>query len=110
MKIRSHLTIMSKDEIQEEPLETTEENLETIYQEAEADAEAVENEFDLLQAELTELKDTYARVHADFDNIKKRLEREKVDKAKKFTKQIEKFKPSNYISAIKSMPKQKITQ
>jgi Na+-translocating ferredoxin:NAD+ oxidoreductase subunit B len=40
----------------------------------------------------------------------KRLEREKVDKAKKFTKQIEKFKPSNYISAIKSMPKQKITQ
>jgi Na+-translocating ferredoxin:NAD+ oxidoreductase subunit B len=40
----------------------------------------------------------------------KRLEREKIDKAKKFTKQIEKFKPSNYISAIKSMPKQKITQ
>ena len=40
----------------------------------------------------------------------KRLEREKEDKAKKFTKQIEKFKPSNYISAIKSMPKQKITQ
>ncbi|MBT3888122.1 MAG: electron transport complex subunit RsxB [Nitrosomonadaceae bacterium] len=40
----------------------------------------------------------------------KRLEREKEDKANKFTKQIEKFKPSNYISAIKSMPKQKITQ
>ena len=40
----------------------------------------------------------------------KRLEREKKDKANKFTKQIEKFKPSNYISAIKSMPKQKITQ
>ena len=40
----------------------------------------------------------------------KRLEREKKVKAKKFTKQIEKFKPSNYISAIKSMPKQKITQ
>ena len=40
----------------------------------------------------------------------KRLKREKEDKANKFTKQIEKFKPSNYISAIKSMPKQKITQ
>ena len=40
----------------------------------------------------------------------KRLEREKKDKANKFTKQIEKFKPSNYISAIKSMPKEKITQ
>ena len=68
---------MSKDEIQEEPLETPEENLETIYEEAEADSEAVENELDLLQTELTELKDKYARVHADFDNIKKRLEREK---------------------------------
>ena len=37
----------------------------------------------------------------------RRLEREKKDKANKFTKQIEKFKPSNYISAIKSMPKKK---
>ena len=45
--------------------------------EANAEAQAVENEFDLLQNELTELKDKYARVHADFDNIKKRLEREK---------------------------------
>jgi len=45
--------------------------------ETEAEAEAVENELDLLQNELNELKDKYARVHADFDNIKKRLEREK---------------------------------
>ena len=52
------------------------ENDETIS-EAEAEAEAVENELDLLQNELNELKDKYARVHADFDNIKKRLEREK---------------------------------
>ena len=42
-----------------------------------AEEEAVENELDLLQKELAELKDKYARVHADFDNIKKRLEREK---------------------------------
>lgn len=68
---------MSKEEIQEESLEKQEENVDTTNEEADADAEAVENEFDLLQAELTELKDKYARVHADFDNIKKRLEREK---------------------------------
>ncbi len=30
-----------------------------------------------LRAEIEQLKDKYARVHADFDNIKKRLEREK---------------------------------
>ena len=51
-----------------------------VYQnpdEAAAEAEAVKNEFDLLQDELTSLKDKYARVHADFENIKKRLEREK---------------------------------
>ena len=45
-----------------------------VYQnpdEAAAEAEAVKNEFDLLQDELTTLKDKYARVHADFENIKK---------------------------------------
>jgi molecular chaperone GrpE len=68
---------MSKEEIQQEPLKNEEEDLEQIFDEAEADAEAVENEFDLLSAEMAELKDKYARVHADFDNIKKRLEREK---------------------------------
>ena len=52
-------------------------NNETDTNEVAAEAEAVENELDLLQDELAELKDKYARVHADFDNIKKRLEREK---------------------------------
>jgi molecular chaperone GrpE len=71
---------MSKEELQDENLTNDEaiaENEEVITDEAEAEAVAVENEFDLLQTELTELKDKYARVHADFDNIKKRLEREK---------------------------------
>ena len=68
---------MSKEKLEKETLETLEENLEQEFNEAEAEAEAVENEFDLLQAELAELKDKYARVHADFDNIKKRLEKEK---------------------------------
>ncbi len=70
---------MSKEELNKENLQKEEENTEQELNsdEAEAEAEAVENEFDLLQAELAGLKDKYARVHADFDNIKKRLEREK---------------------------------
>ena len=68
---------MSKEKLETEPQVNEEENIETSTDEAEAEAEAVENEFDLLQTELTDLKDKYARVHADFDNIKKRLEREK---------------------------------
>ena len=66
---------MSKEEIENEEIEN--EDIDSAEEEAEAEAEAVENEFDLLQTELAELKDKYARVHADFDNIKKRLEREK---------------------------------
>lgn len=69
---------MSKDnneELQEESLENTE--LNEVAEEAAAEAQAVENELDLLQEELAALKDKYARVHADFDNIKKRLEKEK---------------------------------
>ena len=54
-----------------------EENIETTNEEVNADSQAVENELDLLQNEINELKEKYARVHADFDNIKKRLEREK---------------------------------
>jgi len=66
----------NETEEKNEPL-LNEDGLEIAVDEAEAEAEAVENEFDLLQEELIALKDKYARVHADFDNIKKRLEREK---------------------------------
>ena len=62
---------------EEEQILSAEEAAEVTDEEADADEQAVENEFDLLQSELTSLKDKYARVHADFDNIKKRLEREK---------------------------------
>lgn len=70
---------MSKEELaqENESVEESNETIEEALDEAAADAQAVENEFDLLQKELFELKDKYARVHADFDNIKKRLEREK---------------------------------
>jgi len=67
----------SDTELNEEPLLNEEDGKEINTDDANAEAEAVENEFDLLQEELTALKDKYARVHADFDNIKKRLEREK---------------------------------
>ena len=57
--------------------ENINENETNMNEEAEANAAAAENELELLQKELEEYKDKYARVHADFDNIKKRLEREK---------------------------------
>jgi len=65
------------EELQTEPLLNEEGNIDINTDEAEAEAEAVRNEFDLLQAEMAELKDKYARVHADFENVKKRLEKEK---------------------------------
>jgi molecular chaperone GrpE len=68
--------VKPSEEIQEAP-QTQETTEELSNDEADAEAQAVANEFDLLQTELAELKDKYARVHADFDNIKKRLEREK---------------------------------
>ena len=43
----------------------------------ETEEQAPQNEREALEQELNECKDKYARVHADFDNIKKRLEREK---------------------------------
>ncbi|QFR48575.1 nucleotide exchange factor GrpE [Sulfurimonas lithotrophica] len=64
------------EEIQKEPQEI-EEEVTDISQESETDEDIIGNDFELVQKELQELKDTYARVHADFENIKKRLEREK---------------------------------
>ncbi len=75
---------MSKEKLQDENLQKEEEIVEekeqeVVTDEAEEKVETVtvDNEFESLQTELAELKDKYARVHADFDNIKKRLEREK---------------------------------
>jgi len=58
------------DEIETKPQENEEE--ENIDEKTEN-----VDEVSLLQAEIAKLKDKYARVHADFENIKKRLEREK---------------------------------
>ena len=66
---------------QEENKQNSEENIlnqeEMIDEIVEEEAAEVGNDLDRVQQELEQLKDKYARVHADFDNIKKRLEREK---------------------------------
>ncbi len=52
--------------------------LEEIENEGSSTQEVEElDELEKTKRELEVLKDTYARVHADFENIKKRLEREK---------------------------------
>ncbi len=69
---------MSEQEKKEEELQTKLEVAEEIIEEiVEEEAEEIGNEIENLQAEVIALNDKYARVHADFDNIKKRLEREK---------------------------------
>ena len=55
--------------------EIVEQEVETVETTEEAEPEI--SEVDALKAEVAALNDKYARVHADFDNIKKRLEREK---------------------------------
>jgi molecular chaperone GrpE len=66
---------------QEENKQNNEENMpnetEIIEEIVEDEAEEVGSDLERVQKELDQLNDKYARVHADFDNIKKRLEREK---------------------------------
>ena len=73
---------MSKDknEVLEEELneELTQEKLEEVQEELEQKAEpSLEDEVAQLKQQLQEAQDKYLRVHADFENIKKRLEKEK---------------------------------
>ena len=60
-------------EEKQEELEAQEETIENETAEVEQEVDEVEE----LKAKLADAEDRYARVHADFDNIKKRLEREK---------------------------------
>ena len=65
------------EEIQpEEEVVEIEEQVEAQEEPAVEEVEA-EDEVTTLKNEVAALQDKYARVHADFDNIKKRLEREK---------------------------------
>jgi len=68
---------MSEKQKNEEIPSVEEELEEQLEAQEESDIEEVEDELVTLQNEVAALQDKYARVHADFDNIKKRLEREK---------------------------------
>ncbi|MEE8588319.1 MAG: nucleotide exchange factor GrpE [Sulfurimonadaceae bacterium] len=68
---------MSEEKKNEETQSIEEELEEQLEAQEESDVEEVEDELETLKNEVIALQDKYARVHADFDNIKKRLEREK---------------------------------
>jgi molecular chaperone GrpE len=61
------------DTVKEEAID----NEEMIQNESEVVVEEPKSELEIAQTQLADFQDKYARVHADFDNIKKRLEREK---------------------------------
>ena len=67
----------------EEIIEEVTENVESVENETVETNEEVETEIEVtdpvsdLEAKLKEAEDKYLRVHADFENVKKRLEREK---------------------------------
>ena len=59
----------SKEEVQNQDLESNE----TI----EDELQELDNSEHLLEQKIKELQDQYLRTHADFENVKKRLEKEK---------------------------------
>lgn len=65
-----------KEELTQEEV-LTEEVQETASEETVEKEESLEDKITKLEAQLKESEDKYLRVHADFENIKKRLEREK---------------------------------
>ena len=65
-----------KEELTQEEV-LTEEVQETAIEETVEKEESLEDKIAKLEAQLKESEDKYLRVHADFENIKKRLEREK---------------------------------
>jgi len=64
------------EEVQEEQVETAENETVETNEEIETEVEVTDPVSDLEQ-KLKESEEKYLRVHADFENIKKRLEREK---------------------------------
>ena len=57
-----------------------ESQVEEIQEEQESTQESVENDpLEMAQAEAAEYKDKYLRAHADFENAKKRLEKDKMN-------------------------------
>ncbi len=69
---------MSEEKKEELAKETTEQEVQSeVVVEETPKEESLEDKIAKLEAQLKESEDKYLRVHADFENIKKRLEREK---------------------------------
>jgi molecular chaperone GrpE len=64
-----------KEEVLNEEVETSSDQ--TAQEEVETKEESAEDKIAKLEEQLKESEEKYLRVHADFENIKKRLEREK---------------------------------
>ena len=70
---------MSKKKPEETQVEETLEEVETTQEVAtEEVTEEAPSELEVLQAKVTELEDQYLRANADFENMRKRLEKEKM--------------------------------
>lgn len=72
---------LNEEQVNQEEVEQTVENEQSTCEDSEKCCEdknmAPEEKIAQLQAQLKESEDKYFRVHADFENIKKRLEKEK---------------------------------
>ncbi len=68
---------MSKKRKNEEEVKQEEKSQQNEEEQMQEDEKGLEDEFQKMQEELNAFKDKYARVHADFENVKKRLEKEK---------------------------------
>ena len=68
--------VLEENEVEQNQNSENEETLEA-EEKLESDVSEADNELAKLQEELDAFKDKYARVHGDFENVKKRLEKEK---------------------------------
>ncbi len=74
-KDQEHLN--ANDELETESTMKDDEKEQTDIKDEEGDIENLSNSEHLLELKIKELQDQYLRTHADFENVKKRLEKEK---------------------------------
>ncbi len=70
---------MSKEKKQKKTEERKDEEVLEVKEEAQAENSAESKALEACRKELEETKDKYLRAHADFENMKKRLEKEKAN-------------------------------
>ncbi|WP_456430474.1 nucleotide exchange factor GrpE [Nitratifractor sp.] len=70
---------MSKEKKQKKNEERKDEKIVEVNEEAQAENGSESEELEACRKELEETKDKYLRAHADFENMKKRLEKEKAN-------------------------------